>query len=320
VKLLPLLVFLGLAPALPAKAQDNSLQKVRLFVTAKRVGVDVNVIWNKERTFNSGAALARLSQEIYLSPLCKKFACVDAAKGDIILKLEEDVFLIGSETISLKAYDPEDNKEIFSEERQLLAEANDVNRLVVHFLKAVDDEIQALKVAAERKRLEEKEAAEQKQLEESWNLGWTWQPAPTETTSTNPVPMKAWIEGNYFHEKSSSSQKNEGTATRMDEATDCNAVKGALIESTSTPPHIATVLYAGSCTYTFKWVNVADSDSAKPPATCTVSTTEIISVLSEDPRRIEGWSQRIDFTPLKTKQTCPIPGNEWINFAYVPKP
>jgi hypothetical protein len=318
VKLLPLL-FLGLAPALHAQSQAT-FQKTRLFVTAKRIGIDTNVLWNKERSFNADAALARLSQEISLSPLCKKFTCVDAAKGDIILKLEEDVFLISDETISLKAYDPEDNQEIFTEQRPLLAEANDVNRLVAHFLKAVDDEIQAVKAAADQKRLDEKAAADQKQLEESWNLGWTWQPASAESSNSNPVPMKAWIEGKHLHEKSRSSQKNEGTATRIDEATDCDTVKGALIESTGTPPHIPTVLYAGSCTYTFKWVNVADSDLAKPPATCTVSTTEIISVLSEDPRRIEGWSQRIDFTPLKTTHTCPIPGNEWVNFAYVPKP
>jgi predicted RNA-binding Zn ribbon-like protein len=56
---------------------------------------------------------------------------------DIIIKFRKDVFLLDQETISLTAFDAENNNIIYSEERKLVDEKNDVDRLVDHFLAKV---------------------------------------------------------------------------------------------------------------------------------------------------------------------------------------
>ncbi len=72
--------------------------------------------------------------------------------------------MIGEEKISLTVFNADDNSVIYSEERKLVEEQNDVNRLVAHFLVKVKVERDLVtKAAAERK---EAQAAEMEAAKE----------------------------------------------------------------------------------------------------------------------------------------------------------
>jgi hypothetical protein len=73
------------------------------------------------------------------SGLLKTFRSV-TSNPDIIIKIHKDVFLIDQETISLTAFDADTNSVIYTEERKLVDEDNDVSRLVAHFLARVESE------------------------------------------------------------------------------------------------------------------------------------------------------------------------------------
>jgi hypothetical protein len=94
-------------------------------------------------------------------------------------------------------------------------------------------------------------------------------------------------------------------------STHCDTVRGA---ASSVGP---TGQFAGSCTYEFKWVK--DFGAVTPghdvTASCSLTTEEVITLVTL--KRIEGWSQKIDYSPLKnTPPTCPVTGAEGKSFAY----
>ncbi len=113
-------------------------QNKQLLTSAKTASLLTDVVWNKERKFDSASELSRLSSYINRTPLAKRYRIV-SSEPDVILKFHEDVVSIGAERISLTAFDPEDNKVIWTEERPLVDAQNDVSKLVSHFLNAVGD-------------------------------------------------------------------------------------------------------------------------------------------------------------------------------------
>jgi hypothetical protein len=125
------LLLLLLLSVLPANAIDK-----QLLGTAKSTTVLYDVVWNKNRPFNSKLQLSRMYTAVTSTNLGKYFSVV-SRDSDIIMKLHEDVMLIGSETISLTVFDPDDNGVIYSEERPLIDQSNDIKRLVSHFLDKV---------------------------------------------------------------------------------------------------------------------------------------------------------------------------------------
>jgi len=108
-------------------------QNTRLLGSARSALVQSDVVFNKNRRFNSDAVPFSY---IYRSGLLKSFRQV-TVNPDIIIKFHKDVFLIDDEKISLSVFDADNNSILYSEERKLVDEENDVNRLVVHFLARV---------------------------------------------------------------------------------------------------------------------------------------------------------------------------------------
>ncbi len=145
-----ILAILGPCPAIA--------QNTRLLGSARSVLVQSDVIFNKQRRFDSDAVPFSY---IYRSGLLKSFRQV-TVNPDIIIKFHKDVFLIDDEKISLSVFDADDNGVLYSEERKLVDEENDVNRLVAHFLARVKVERDAIaaKVAAEVEQEKKRNSAE----------------------------------------------------------------------------------------------------------------------------------------------------------------
>ena len=127
-KLLASAVLLTMMGAFPALPQDKPL-----LGSARTAVLQSDVVFNKNRKFNSNAIPFLY---IYQSGLLRHFREV-RSNPDIIIKFHKDVFLIGEEKISLTVFNADDNSVIYSEERTLVEEQNDVNRLVAHFLAKV---------------------------------------------------------------------------------------------------------------------------------------------------------------------------------------
>jgi phosphohistidine phosphatase SixA len=125
-----------------AAAQDN-----QLLGSARTALVKSDVVFNKDRKYESQAIPFSL---IYRSGLLKTFREV-ASNPDIIIMFHKDVFIIGNETVSLTVFDAETNNVIFSEERKLVDEENDVNRLVAHLVAKVRTERDAILTERELK-------------------------------------------------------------------------------------------------------------------------------------------------------------------------
>ncbi len=149
---IPVLLIASLLAATSTEAANKDL-----LGTAKTVVVLWDVEWNKQRTFNSSAELRSMRVAIENTPLYAYFRPLQKG-SDIVLKFHEDQTFIDRETISLTVYDPDDNGTIYSESRPLIAVDNDIDRLVSHFLSAVD-------AARAPYRLAEESAAEQRQSE-----------------------------------------------------------------------------------------------------------------------------------------------------------
>jgi hypothetical protein len=78
------------------------------------------------------------------------------------MKFHKDVLLIGEEKVSLTVFNADDNSVIYSEERALVDEENDVNHLVAHLLTKVQTERErTAKAAAQRKAAELRTAKKQ---------------------------------------------------------------------------------------------------------------------------------------------------------------
>jgi hypothetical protein len=124
-------------------------QNTQLLGTARTLVLKSDVIYHKDRKADSKPVPFSY---IYEAGLLKKFREVSSSP-DIIIRTHKDVFIIGEEKVSLTAFDPEDNSVIYTEERNLLDEENDVNKLVAHLLARVTTERKAIaQVAAEAKQ------------------------------------------------------------------------------------------------------------------------------------------------------------------------
>jgi hypothetical protein len=137
-----LILVIGFRPAL---SQDT-----RLLGSARNVLIQSDVVFNKDRKLRSNPIPFSL---IYRSGLLTSFRQVEV-NPDIIIKFHKDVFLLDQETISLTVFEAENNNIIYSEERKMVDEENDVNRLVVHFLAKVKIERAArtAEIAAEMEK------------------------------------------------------------------------------------------------------------------------------------------------------------------------
>lgn len=160
-----LAVFITLLGVGPATAQNT-----QLLGTARSIVLKSDVVFNKNNKFNSDPI--PLSY-IYRAGLLRSFREV-TSNPDIIIKFHKDVFLIGYEKVSVTVFDPDDNSAIYVEERDLLDEENDVNRLVAHLLakvKAERDSIAVTEAQAKRELAEriagENAIAAKKDWEES---------------------------------------------------------------------------------------------------------------------------------------------------------
>lgn len=128
---------IGTALVLLAVGLNPTLgQDTRLLGSARNVLIQSDVFFNKDRKFGSDAIPLSI---IYRSGILKGFREV-MVNPDIIIKFHKDVVLIGQETVSLTVFDAESNDIIYSEERKLIDEGNDVDRLVSHFLAKVKTE------------------------------------------------------------------------------------------------------------------------------------------------------------------------------------
>jgi len=124
-------------------------QNTQILGTARLVLLQSDVVFNKNQT--SGNKPIPLAY-IYQSGLMRSFKEV-LSNPDIIIKFHKDVFLIDYEKVSITVFDPEDNSVVYTEERKLVDEENDVNRLVAHFLAKVKNERGILaEAAAEAKK------------------------------------------------------------------------------------------------------------------------------------------------------------------------
>lgn len=122
-------------------ARVVSGQNTQLLGTARAVSIQSDVVFKKDQKYNSAPIPI---SSIYRSGLLREFREA-SSNPDLIIKFHKDVFLIGQETVSLTVFDAEDNSVIFTEERKLVDEENDVSRLVNHFLAKVRTERSALR-------------------------------------------------------------------------------------------------------------------------------------------------------------------------------
>jgi hypothetical protein len=112
--------------------------------------------------------------------------------------------------------------------------------------------------------------------------------------------VKVWITKDHFYE---SSEPWSGKNPNITASVYCDTTLGA------TAPLGPAGIYAGQCTYTWKWI--------KESATCTVVTAEIITTINR--RLIVGWSQHVDSSPLThTPATCMIAGVDGAGFSLEP--
>jgi hypothetical protein len=302
-------LILSVLPITTAKAENQ-----RLLATAKTVNVLADVIWNKSRSFNSTLELSRLDGYLNRTPLNKKYPKF-SEQPDIILKLHEDVSILEAETISLTVFDPEDNGILWTEERPVVDLGNDVARLIAHFLKAVEGEKLLLENEAERRdqdarRVEAETARAREQEAQSAILARNARVAEEAITwrvvgNTSATTYRVWVKDEHLYETS------DGRNGNVIGSTHCDTVRGAV--SKIGPSGI----YAGTCTYDLKWVK--DYGTVTPgyevKASCSITTAETITLFM--PTRIEGWSQEVDYAPLKkTPPTCPVAGSNGKVFAY----
>jgi hypothetical protein len=124
-------------------------QDIRLLGSARNALIQSDVVFHKDRKFRSNSIPFSL---IYRSGLMKSFREV-TVNPDIIINFHKDVFVLDQETISLTVFDAENNNIIYSEERKLVDEENDVNRLFAHFLAKVKIE-RAARIAESAAELE----------------------------------------------------------------------------------------------------------------------------------------------------------------------
>jgi len=84
-----------------------------------------------------------------------------AEKADIIMKIEEDRTFGAAWTLTLHVYDPEDNRELYTEKRDYVELTNDIHRLMNHLLNAVVEQKTMGRLGVQREAEKEKAPREQ---------------------------------------------------------------------------------------------------------------------------------------------------------------
>jgi hypothetical protein len=124
----------ALAFALVVNAQQ--FNELPLVVKATKCQVVVNVQWNRHDTnFPQKAEFAEVFATVDSSGLYRRYKGTSADHADLIFKLDDDALL---DRITLEVLNPDDNSAVYFETRDRVAVANDVKRLIAHFLAAVD--------------------------------------------------------------------------------------------------------------------------------------------------------------------------------------
>ena len=291
----PLTLFSLTLLALPAKAQNK-----QLLAAAKSVDALYDVTWSRDdKTFKADPVLARLNIEVRETQLFHAFASGDSS-ADIILKLREDLIAPAFPHLFLEVLDPDDNRVLFSESRDVVDEDNDVKRLIAHFLAEVSAQQSVL--ASEKDALKLEALLSEKQ---------TW-------SSPDSHTIQIWMNGDHFYESADQSTTTNGVRLTLGTRCDTSLVNPADLGKLDRPPD-TTPLFYGSCTYTYKWANASNDvlPGVEPTIllNCTVTTAEMVTSLSAG--KVEGFSKKVDYAPIKrTPPVCPVASGVWTEFSY----
>lgn len=96
-----------------------------------------------------------------------------AERAEIIIKIVEDRTLGATWTLTLHVYDPEDNRELYKEEREYVDLTNDVHRLMNHLLNAVVEQRKLYREEAQREEemVRQEERAERERAGRDYEQG-----------------------------------------------------------------------------------------------------------------------------------------------------
>jgi hypothetical protein len=96
----------------------------------------------------------------YETKIWSVFKPATAEKADIIMKIVEDRTPGSVWTLTLHVYDPEDNRELYTEKREYIEISNDIHRLMNHLLNSVLEQRKFNKEESEQKSERERAAKE----------------------------------------------------------------------------------------------------------------------------------------------------------------
>jgi hypothetical protein len=151
--ILVLILFLTFAG--PARGQEIVDREIALKAKTASSLAGVDGLRVDKATFN--ASLQRILKAITSSKIWTRYAFAEASSSDIIFKITEDRTAPTEATIRLDVLNPDTNKPIYSEQRDLVDVTNDVHRLLSHFLAEVDrlreENREAMESAARQERL-----------------------------------------------------------------------------------------------------------------------------------------------------------------------
>jgi hypothetical protein len=126
-----------------------------ILLTTKTAQLIAEVIGTKSQKPSFNAEMERILRLASSTRLWANYRYMSGSNADIIIKIQEDQTLVGSETISLTVFNPENNQKLYSETRDLVDLSNDVPRLVAHFLATV---VQQKEQVKQRQKEEERQA------------------------------------------------------------------------------------------------------------------------------------------------------------------
>ncbi|HWZ97760.1 MAG TPA: PEGA domain-containing protein [Candidatus Dormibacteraeota bacterium] len=132
-----------------------------ILIHARSAQLLAEVIGRKDQKAGFNAEINRILNISDSTRLWSYFRVARGSHADIILKIQEDQTLVGSETISLTVFNPDDNEKLFDETRNLVDLDNDVSRLITHFLSQVQQEKEIAKKAEEARRQQAQKVLEE---------------------------------------------------------------------------------------------------------------------------------------------------------------
>ncbi len=159
-----LLTFALLLPltAVSSRGQEPPISPT--LVHARTAQLIAEVIGTKSEKPSFKAEMNRILNAASETKLWTHFRYAPGSHADIILKILEDQTLVGSETITLSVFNPDDNEKLFSETRNLIDLDNDVSRLITHFLNQVQQERETVRKTEEEARQQARKTREEAEL------------------------------------------------------------------------------------------------------------------------------------------------------------